>query len=230
MGDYYKNQTKAQASLVNAGVDQVPWILLGDGLLNEVQPDLPKAISDLNYFPYTYGTPFIDAIYKRGGWAAVNDVYANPPVTTEQALHPDKYFSNETALEVTSPTLAENDWTPLRNDRYGEYFIQVMLDNWLSGNEAQKAAAGWGGDNFTYYERSSDFLFTWNIKWDSSCDASDFYVAFHNMVNATGAAGDDSCHWYANGRYLMIEWNQETNTTLIACSTNQAAAQESYFS
>jgi len=235
MGDYYKNQTKVQSSLANAAVSQVPWMLLGEGLLDEVQLDLPRAISELNYFPYTYGTPFIDAIYKRGGWTAVNEAYANPPVTTEQILHTDKYFANETALGVASPILAENNWTrtAINNNNstsYGEYFIQVMLGNWLSQNEAQRAAAGWAGDNFTYYERGSDFLFTWNIKWDTSCDASDFYVAFHNMVNATGTTGDNSCHWYANGRYLMIEWNQETNTTLIACSTNQAAAQEAYFS
>jgi hypothetical protein len=205
-------------------------------LLNELHPSIPSSISHLDWFPYDYGPIFIDALYKKGGWATVNQAYQHPPNTTEQILHPDKYFANETAQQVAAPTLAENDWTKIKNDRYGTYFIQLMLhpsdDNggkWISQAEAQKAVAGWAGDNFTYYERGNDYLFTWNIKWDSSCDASEFYVTFHIMMNATGAAGDDSCHWFANGRYVMIEWNQNSNTTLIAVSTNQTAVQESYF-
>ena len=92
------------------------------------------------------------------------------------------------------------------------------------------ASAGWSGDNFTYYERGNDFLFTWNIKWESSGDASNFYAAFHNMANTAAATGKDNYHWVANGRYLTITWNQNSNTTLIACSNNQAVTLESYFS
>jgi hypothetical protein len=228
MGDFFINQTKATpAPLV---VDQVQLFLLGNSLLAEVHPDLPSTISQLNWFPYDYGKPYISALYQNGGWATVNQAYQNPPDTTQQILYPDKYFSNTTAQQVTAPTLAENNWTQIRNDRYGEYFVQVMLGNWLSKNESVQASAGWGGDNFTYYERGNDFLFTWNIKWDSSCDASEFYVAFCNMASAAGATGDDSSHWVANGRYVTIEWNQDSNTTLIACSNNQAATVESYFS
>lgn len=223
MGDYYKNQTKAQANPIIATIDQVPWFLLGNSALEQLYPDLPATISDLNYFPYTYGTPFIDALYKKGGWTTVNQAYGNPPTTTEQILHSDKYFTNETAQQATSPTLAENDWTQVRNDRYGEYFIQVMLGNWLNESEAQKAAAGWAGDNFTYYERGNDYLFAWNIKWDSSCDASEFYVAFNNMLNAAGTEKENCTHWFASGRYLSITWNQDLNSTLVAASSNETA-------
>jgi hypothetical protein len=228
MGDYFINQTKTAPTLLV--VDQVPLFLIGNSLLAEVHPDLPRTISYLNWFPYDYGKLYISALFQNGGWATVNQAYQNPPDTTQQILYPDKYFSNETAQKVPAPTLSENNWKQIRTDRYGEYFLQVMFGNWLSKNESVKASAGWGGDNFTYYERGNEYLFTWNIEWDSSCDASEFYVGFHNMVNAAGAAGDDSCHWAANGRYLTIAWNQDSNTTLIACSTNQAATLESYFS
>jgi hypothetical protein len=227
MGDYYKNQTKAETSLANA-VDQVPWNLLSNEVLNELHLDLPSTISHLNYFPYDYGTPFINAIYQKGGWIRVNQAYANPPTTTEQVLHTDKYFANETAQQVAAPTIAENDWTRVRSDSYGEFFIQIMLDNWLDESEAQKAAAGWSGDNFTYYERGGEFLFTWNIKWDSSYDASEFYGAFNNMLNAAGAEKESS-NWYANGRYLSITWSQDLNSTLIAASTNETALPPSNF-
>jgi len=228
-GDYYKNQTKAETSLANVVVDQVPWFLLSNEMLNELHLDLPSTISYLNYFPYDYGKPYVNAIYQKGGWISVNQAYANPPTTTEQVVHPGKYFANETAQQVAAPELAENDWSQVRNDRYGEFFIQIMLDNWLDESEAQKAAAGWSGDNFTYYERGDEFLFTWNIKWDSSYDASEFYDAFNNMPNAAGAEKENLAHWYANGRYLSITWNQDLNSTFIASSTNENALFPSNF-
>ena len=231
MGDFFMNQTQKpsnQATL--AVVGQVPLFLIRNPVLKELHPSLPATISHLNYFPYNYGKIYVSALYSKGGWATVNRAYQNPPNTTEQILYPDKYFANETAKQVAPPTIAESNWSIIRTERYGEYFIQVMLGSWLSKAEAQQAGAGWGGDILTYYERGGDYLFTWNIQWDSNCDASEFYVAFHNIVNATGAVKQNCTHWYINGRYISITWNQTSNTTLIACSTIENAVLSSYFS
>jgi hypothetical protein len=152
-----------------------------------------------------------------------------------QILHLNEYLANKTASSVQAPALAENTWTLLQTDRsqdhntYGEAFIQLMLANHINKTEAERTAAGWNGDNFTYYERGSDYLFTWNIGWDTNCDASEFYIAFHSMANAAGATDTGSCNWQVNGRYLSISWNQNQNTTLVACSNVEAATQPSYF-
>jgi hypothetical protein len=228
MGDYFINQTKAQAS-PEIAVDQIPLFLLTNPALSSIRL-MPDAIWNLNFFPYDQGKTFVSALYQEGSWKTIDNAYTNPPSTTEQILHPEKYFSNESAQLTRSPTLAENTWTKIKTDSYGEYFIQTMLKNWLSDNNSMRASAGWAGDNFTYYERGSDYLFTWNIKWDSSCDASDFYVLFHSMMNATGSVDYGSCNWFSNDRYLMINWDQKTNSTLIACSPIQSATQQSYFS
>ncbi len=42
-------------------------------------------------FPYQYGLEFVYSLTDRGGYDLVNQTYKNPPVTTEQILHPDKY-------------------------------------------------------------------------------------------------------------------------------------------
>ncbi len=233
MGDYFKAHYDPNANAAT----QFSSFFIDNPVLNAFHP-MPDTITNLNWFPYIQGKDFVVALFNKDGWPTVNQAYKQGyiPDTTEQILHPDKYFANETAQEVPAPTLAEDNWDLIPTDRgknyntYGEYFIQNMLGNWLSESDAQRATAGWAGDNFTYYERGSEYLFTWNIKWDTKCDASDFYVTFHNMVNATGAARENSCpYWSANGRYVMIEWDQNTNTTLIAGSNNQTAAKASYF-
>lgn len=41
------------------------------------------------YVPYAEGEPLVTAVYERGGWEAVNDLYDDPPRSSEQVIHPD---------------------------------------------------------------------------------------------------------------------------------------------
>jgi hypothetical protein len=204
--------------------------------MNELKP-IPDTVWKLNFFPYDFGKIFVGALFEQGGFATVNQAYnaGCTPTTTEQILHPEKYFANETAQKVAAPTLTESNWGTVKTNRgeyhesYGEYFIQVMLGNHLSQGEAKRAATGWAADNFTYYERDNEYLFTWNIMWDSTCDADEFYVAFNNVLNSTGSTKENCTHWSVNDRFISITLNQEQKTTLIACSPNESAVLSSYF-
>ena len=186
---------------------------------DEIQPSLPDTIDDLNRFQYRYGVEFVEAVYAKGGWGAVNEAYTNPPNTTEQIIHPEKYFAQEDAITVEAAFVTD-DWDPIKTDSFGEYFIFVMLDNLLSESNAKLAAEGWGGDIFNYYENGDDFHFTWNNVWDSSEDAYEFYVAFQYMMDKTSADSPTDDCWFAYERYLSIQWNE--NSTLITSSANEA--------
>jgi hypothetical protein len=179
---------------------------------------LPESIDRFNRFVYRYGVEFVKALYEQGGWDAVDDAYMNPPSTTEQIMHPDKYFAQEGTLTVEAASVTD-DWNLKKTDRFGEYFVLVMLDNWLSETDAKNASEGWGGGIINYYEKDDDFLFTWNIAWDSRDDAHEFYIAFQEMMYETSAEKQNCSHWFANGRYISIQWNE--NSTLITSSTNE---------
>ncbi len=234
MGDYYKDHYNANPQLSTLKVNGVPVFLLDAP--NNVYP-MPDTLNNINWFPYTQGKTYIQTLYANGGFQTLNKAYQPEytPSTTEQILHTDKYFANESNQPVTAPKPTNKDWTPIQinrgttSERYGEYFIQIMLGNWLKDNNSQQAinaAAGWAGDNFTYYEKgASDFLFSWNIKWDTATDATEFFKAFQDMMTKTSATEQSSLLWTANGRYLTITINQEQNSTIIACSTDQTAIQ-----
>ena len=161
----------------------------------------------------------------QGGWETVENAYENPANTTEQIMHPEKYFAQEDAQPVEVPSMT-GDWNLTRNDRFGEYFIQVMLDNWLSTDDAEQAAEGWGGDNFAYYEKDDDFLFTWNIGWDSEDDAFEFHLAFQEMMHKTSAEKHNCSYRSADGRYISIQLNEAS--TLIISSANETLVQLTY--
>ncbi|MCW4016464.1 MAG: hypothetical protein NWF06_08855 [Candidatus Bathyarchaeota archaeon] len=181
---------------------------------------LPESINKLNRFVYRYGVEFVKALYYHddGGWNAVDEAYENPPNTTEQIMHPEKYFAMEDALTVEATSIT-GDWTLTMTDSFGEYYILVMLDNWLSSDAAKLAAEGWGGDTFNYYNGGDDFLFTWDIVWDSNEDAYEFYTVFQDMMDKTSATNKTDDCWFAYGRYLSIQWTE--NSTLISSSTNE---------
>ena len=227
MADIFKNDGVISTSL-SVTVDDKTSLSVPLGFLfgDEIQLSLPSTIDDLNRFPYRYGVEFVKALYnQKGGWEAVNEAYENPPRTTEQIMHPEKYFAQEDAQTVEVPSIT-GEWNLKKTDRFGEYFIFVMLDNWLSETDAKNAAEGWGGDLINYYEKDDDFLFTWNIAWDSSEDAYEFYAAFQDMMDKTSADNPTDDCWFAYERYLSIQLNE--NSTLIISSADETIVQQPF--
>jgi hypothetical protein len=201
---------------------------------NSIYPNVLDTVTNLNWFPYIQGKTFVSTIMNTYGWDKLNQCYtthAYTPSSTTQILHPNKYFTGETAKNVPTPTPNDDNWTIIpssygySSDTYGEYFIYLMLKQWLNDDQAQTASVGWSGDNFVYYEKDQDFLFTWNITWDSIQDALEFNQAFTDMLKLTQAKPQNTNNnqWLTDNRYLTLTWNPNTATTLIICSTNQTA-------
>jgi len=55
-------------------------------------------------FPYSKGMLFQNAVYQRDGQAAFAEVFRKPPTSTQQILHPDKYFA---AVKPADPDLPD---------------------------------------------------------------------------------------------------------------------------
>ena len=224
MADIFKNDGVIPTSWPITSSDKTTLslpLLLPFG--NEIQLSLPYVIEKINWFPYRHGLEFVKGIYDRSGWNGIENAYTNPPSTTEQIMHSEKYFTNEGAKTAEAPSI-NGDWDLIETDRFGEYFIFVMLDNWISEVDATEAAEGWGGDIFSYYKDNDEFLFTWNIVWDTKDDAHEFDLAFQDMMYKTSAEKHNCSYWSANGRYISIESNE--NSTLIKSSADESQVQQ----
>ena len=135
----------------------------------------------IQLFPYIFGQGFIEEIYVRGGWNLVNKLYVEPPESTEQILHISKYLIKENPEKVEVNKL-NDEWEVLMSDTMGEYFIQIMLKNWIHHTDAEEAATGWGGDNLTLFRMGETNILMWKIVWDSEQDAQNFYQTFNTML------------------------------------------------
>jgi hypothetical protein len=84
--------------------------LVGTGMSTEELDKAPRALRESLLFPYQEGTDWTRSLYKQGGWDRVSKAFTDLPQSTEQILHPEKYFAHEAPVKVTLP-----DITPLLN-------------------------------------------------------------------------------------------------------------------
>ena len=74
----------------------------------------------LNYQPYSDGPKFVASLRQNGGWAAVNDAYANTPQSAEQVIHPEKY-PNDAPTEVRLEDELGEGWERVRPPNRPDY-------------------------------------------------------------------------------------------------------------
>ncbi|WP_181684771.1 Hvo_1808 family surface protein [Halorhabdus salina] len=66
-----------------------------DSDAGDSEPAINYGVYLTQYQPYSDGPTFVTEIRATGGWDAVNDIYENPPASTEQTIHPEKYPDEE---------------------------------------------------------------------------------------------------------------------------------------
>jgi hypothetical protein len=159
-----------------------------DHLESPVLDSAPAYMAADMYFPYENGFAFVQYLYEQGAYDAVDAAFAEPPVSTEQILHPEKY-PNDVPLEVTLPDLTESlgdSWTLFDENVMGELYIYFILnkayneEHQLLDSLALAAAEGWGGDAYAVYinENTDEMIFIMDSLWDTSEDAQEFGDAF----------------------------------------------------
>jgi hypothetical protein len=106
-------------------------------------------------FVYLDGLQLVAGVRATSPWAAVDALWAHPPETTEQVLHPDKYRRHEPADRVGDrlPGTLRGGWRAVQRDTLGELGARVFLARALDPDRVYRGAAGWGGDQAVLYRR-----------------------------------------------------------------------------
>ncbi|MCC6175391.1 MAG: hypothetical protein IT305_08835 [Chloroflexi bacterium] len=153
----------------------------------------PQIVRDEFLFPYNEGFFFAQQLFQDGGFDAIDRAFLDPPRSTEQILHPEKYAAREAPQPVAMPPLASvlgGTWNSLRVDTFGELDLRLLLQQFLGWPAAEVAATGWGGDSYTILEDGSGRRIVAILTtWDTPGDAAEFYNAFvQSITRRFGAA------------------------------------------
>lgn len=154
-----------------------------ESLLSELLgEDVPKYLARTLLFSYLSGMDFVSQV-SGGNRAVIGKIYRDPPLSTEQILHPDKYIRrNDPPVKVEMKVPAERlkrGVSVVSEGTWGELVTAIILEEWgADGAQAAAASAGWGGDRYAVLESGKGELsFFWRTAWDTEKDAAEFESA-----------------------------------------------------
>ena len=188
-------------------------------------------VRDVN-FARTAGLAFVQALYQRGGWARVNSAYDDPPQSTEQILHPEKYLANEQPIELAAVPLTDTlgtDWRLIADDVLGEWRTDLLLSAnaderlRIPAEAARSAARGWGGDRVQVYynAKTSETVLAVAWTWDSVADAREFKLALSAYLDlrfdgAKTSPGDGEDCWQTSLETACLYSSDKNTLWLLA--------------
>jgi hypothetical protein len=172
--------------------------LMGADTSSQELEKAPRALRETLLFPYQEGLTWTRSLYQNGGWSAVSRAFKTLPQSSEQILHPPKYFIHEAPVKVLLPDLSPSlgrGWQRIEADVNGEWSFYLILDEFLkSASTSKQAAAGWAGDRYATYENASGQSFYVSLSaWDTEKDAREFFDAYVTRTSKrypNAASGD----------------------------------------
>jgi hypothetical protein len=173
----------------------------------------PLYIRESLLFPYTQGMLFQQALVQKLGQAAFTEVFRHPPVSTQQILHPEKYFAG--VLPVVPPLPRwENrrHWRNLSEGAIGEFDHAVLLRQYAGEPESARIAPQGQGAYYRLLENKDDgrLVLLYSSDWASAAAARDFYALYQRVLKgkwkafrADSQTGDSVAGQGDDGYFLL---------------------------
>lgn len=195
----------------------------------EHDPNIPPVIYRASEFPYRQGLQFVEALLAARGWGAVNQALRdNPPQSTEQIYHPQRYLAGEGAMPVTMPdldTIVGGEWRRAYDGPVGEFYLRQHLSLFLAPAQTDALASGWGGDRMRIFSNAADDRLQWALyqKWDTPQDAREFAQGYRQLLERRfGQVSADERCWLAE-RTVCLALVGAHETRLAAAPSPQNA-------
>ncbi len=137
-------------------------------------------------FPYTKGMLFQNAVEQRDGTAGFGLVFQQPPVSTQQIFHPEKYFSS---VKPTDPALPDaklpGGYKSLVGGIMGELDHSVLIEQYAGKEAAEEIAPHWRGSTFELREnkKAGRVVLLYAVEWDNE-ETAGRYFDFYKQVLA----------------------------------------------
>jgi hypothetical protein len=134
--------------------------------------------------PYAFGAQYVQA--RVSDAARVDDLYENPPRTTETVVH--GYAPGAEPVRALETDVEDGAWVWSDRDRLGELFVRQVLVTALPEEDAATAAAGWGVDRQLTFTNGGTAAYVWALRWDSPKDADEFETAARTYLEHRGSS------------------------------------------
>lgn len=102
--------------------------------------DVPHYLARSLLFPYVEGARFACALYREGGWDAVDDAYLALPRSTAEILFPDRYGSGDEPTDPPDPRGLPAPWEEAETLTFGAADLLFLFE--APGDDPTHGLAG----------------------------------------------------------------------------------------
>jgi hypothetical protein len=145
-------------------------------------PGAPPVVRDQLVQPYVAGLAFARAVWSHGGGEALREAWARPPQSTEQVLHPTKFFSREAPRAVAPAIVPPRGGRLISEGVLGEMLLRTLVED-----AGEAATDGWSGDGWRLWDVRGRTALAWRSEWDTASDAGEFHAALQARLARQGA-------------------------------------------
>jgi hypothetical protein len=135
-------------------------------------------------FPYTKGMLFQNAVFERDGQEAFEEVFRKPPVSTQQILHPEKYFAGTKPTEPPLPDPHLRGYKGLVGGSLGELEHSILLEQYTGKDRAAELSPHWRGSSFELLEKKNfgRVVLLYAVEWDTEGAARQYFGAYREIL------------------------------------------------
>jgi hypothetical protein len=157
---------------------------------------------------YVDGLGFAANLHGDGGWGRVDRAHADPPASTEQVLHPERFVHHDAPLRLrlAEPATTLGDGFELvHEDTLGELELGVYFGLGGNADTGARAAIGWAGDRlYALRDQTGETAIVWLTAWDDDERAVRALRAAERVQSASEAALRAQQLLVRAGRALLI--------------------------
>lgn len=162
----------------------------------------PLYIQQSLLFPYSEGTLFFAAVYKKMGRKSFAAVFEDPPTDSAQIIHPERYFAHEKPTKPGLPTLSAQDrGKQITEGSMGEFDHEILLRQYGGAELSASLSPHLRGGQFEIVSvgKDRDPVLEYASEWDSAENADRFFHAYKKVLQEKWKR----CQWSAEKDNLL---------------------------
>ena len=154
---------------------------------------VPEALSEPLIFQYSAGAHFVGEAFHRGGWKAVNELYRNPPQSSQQIMHPAFYFDHPVLpanITISGYQQVIPGWQKDYENCMGALMLQVILKRNLGPDAPEvQLADRWAGDRMVVLRKGNKLTILWVVFFRDDRSAQRFAAAYGTALDRILGSG-----------------------------------------
>ncbi len=168
-----------------AAVEEMSRAMDSGGKDYPVFDSTPMYLRRTLVFPYTQGMLFQNAVVEKLGQAAFAEVFRHAPVSTQQILHPEKYFAHVMPTRPALPHFSGgHGYKQLAWGTMGELDNALLIEQYVDKEHADEIAPHWLGGVYALEENKKEkrVVLEYTVEWKNAEWARRFFDAYQEVL------------------------------------------------